>query len=79
MGSAAQKGGSKMQSHAWIRYAIREILGLLVMGVALFWSAGRIDWWAAWAALEDRTLQADLIGYSDYARRVRFRLLPGIW
>jgi len=21
------------------------------MGVALFWSAGRIDWWAAWAAI----------------------------
>ncbi len=33
------------------RYAIRETLGLAVMGVALFWSAGRIDWWAAWAAL----------------------------
>lgn len=30
-------------------------------------------------ALEDRTLQAELEGYSDYARRVRYRLLPGIW
>jgi len=30
-------------------------------------------------ALEDRTLQAELIGYADYARRVRYRLLPGIW
>jgi hypothetical protein len=27
------------------RYAIREAMGLVVMGVALFWSAGRIDWW----------------------------------
>jgi len=34
-----------------VRYAIRETLGLLVMGAALFWSAGRIDWWPAWAAL----------------------------
>ena len=33
------------------RYAIRETLGLVVMGVALFWSAGRIDWWPAWAAI----------------------------
>jgi protein-S-isoprenylcysteine O-methyltransferase Ste14 len=33
------------------RYAIRETLGLVVMGVALFWSAGRVDWWPAWAAL----------------------------
>jgi protein-S-isoprenylcysteine O-methyltransferase Ste14 len=30
-------------------------------------------------ALEDRTLQAELTGYVDYARQVRYRLLPGIW
>jgi protein-S-isoprenylcysteine O-methyltransferase Ste14 len=30
-------------------------------------------------ALEDRTLQAELPGYADYARRVRARLLPGVW
>jgi protein-S-isoprenylcysteine O-methyltransferase Ste14 len=28
---------------------------------------------------EDRLLQAELPGYADYARRTRFRLLPGIW
>ena len=33
------------------RYIVREVMGLVVMGVALFWSAGRIDWWPAWAAL----------------------------
>lgn len=30
-------------------------------------------------ALEDRTLQAELPGYAEYAARVRFRLLPGVW
>jgi protein-S-isoprenylcysteine O-methyltransferase Ste14 len=30
-------------------------------------------------ALEDRTLQEKLDGYSDYAKQVRYRLLPGIW
>ena len=29
--------------------------------------------------LEDETLQNELAGYRDYARRVRQRLLPGIW
>lgn len=29
--------------------------------------------------LEDRTLQAELKGYPDYAADVRFRLLPGVW
>ena len=30
-------------------------------------------------ALEDRTLQDELAGYREYARRVRYRLLPGVW
>jgi protein-S-isoprenylcysteine O-methyltransferase Ste14 len=29
--------------------------------------------------LEDRTLQDELAGYSEYAGRVRYRLLPGVW
>ncbi len=49
------------------------------------------SWWAIAAAglcaallilrtaLEDRTLQAELSGYADYARQVRYRLLPGVW
>jgi protein-S-isoprenylcysteine O-methyltransferase Ste14 len=30
-------------------------------------------------ALEDKTLQEELDGYSDYAKQVRSRLIPGIW
>ena len=30
-------------------------------------------------SLEDRTLQSELVGYAEYATRVRYRLLPGIW
>lgn len=30
-------------------------------------------------ALEDKTLQEELEGYRDYAARVRYRLLPGVW
>ena len=29
--------------------------------------------------LEDRMLQVELPGYADYAKRVRFRLIPGVW
>jgi protein-S-isoprenylcysteine O-methyltransferase Ste14 len=29
--------------------------------------------------LEDRTLQNELPGYEEYAQRVRYRLLPGVW
>ena len=28
---------------------------------------------------EDALLRAELDGYADYARRTRFRLMPGIW
>ncbi len=49
------------------------------------------SWWAlipglfaaafisARAAFEDRLLQSSLPGYPEYARKVRYRLLPGIW
>ncbi|MDL1943601.1 isoprenylcysteine carboxylmethyltransferase family protein [Chloroflexi bacterium CFX2] len=30
-------------------------------------------------APEDRTVQEELTGYKDYAGRVRFHLLPGVW
>jgi protein-S-isoprenylcysteine O-methyltransferase Ste14 len=29
--------------------------------------------------LEDRTLRAELAGYDEYAQRVPYRLLPGLW
>jgi protein-S-isoprenylcysteine O-methyltransferase Ste14 len=60
---------------------------LLMAGIAL--SLG--SWWALIGSgvgavilvirtiLEERTLGAELPGYTDYTRRVRFRLLPGIW
>ena len=49
------------------------------------------SWWAlipasvvvaltiARTALEDRTLQNELPGYSEYAQRTRYRLVPGMW
>ncbi len=40
-----------MNTKLILRYAVRETLGIVVMGMALFWSAGQIDWWPAWASL----------------------------
>jgi protein-S-isoprenylcysteine O-methyltransferase Ste14 len=49
------------------------------------------SWWAVLPALamiphvalrtwlEDRTLQRELDGYAEFARRTRYRLLPGVW
>ena len=60
----------------------------------LFWAATPVALGTLWAfipallmiaaviirtALEDRTLQAELSGYKEYTRRVRYRLLPGVW
>ncbi len=64
-------------------------VGLILFELAI--SALLASWWALLAgglcamliilrtALEDRTLQAELPGYADYARQVRYRLLPGVW
>jgi protein-S-isoprenylcysteine O-methyltransferase Ste14 len=45
---------------------------LIPMAVALIIAAIR-------TALEDQTLQEELPGYGDYALRVRYRLIPGIY
>lgn len=49
------------------------------------------SWWSAAPAavmallfirrivIEDRTLQDELDGYKDYAQRVRYRVVPGVW
>jgi protein-S-isoprenylcysteine O-methyltransferase Ste14 len=34
----------------------------------------------AWRLLdEEKVLRRDLPGYADYCRKVRYRLIPGIW
>ena len=30
-------------------------------------------------ALEDRTLRDELAGYAEYAKKVCYRLVPGVW
>jgi protein-S-isoprenylcysteine O-methyltransferase Ste14 len=30
-------------------------------------------------ALEDKTLMEELPGYREYAQKVQYRLIPGIW
>ncbi len=45
--------------------AIPAIIGLVIV--------------VARTALEDKTLQEELPGYRDYARRTRYRLIPGLW
>ncbi len=36
-------------------------------------------WVVVRTAVEDRTLRSELEGYEAYARRVRYRLVPGLW
>ncbi len=73
--------------YAVIRHPGYAAAFLLVVGMALALGS----YWALIPAvitcmilvvrtiLEDRTLQAELPGYREYAQRVRSRLIPGIW
>jgi protein-S-isoprenylcysteine O-methyltransferase Ste14 len=61
-----------MDTRLVARYAIRETLGIVGMGVALFWSAGQIDWWPAWATL------AVMLAWITATAIVIFRLNPGL-
>ena len=40
-----------MNTKIIVRFALRETMGVILMGVALFWSAGEIGWLPAWALL----------------------------
>jgi protein-S-isoprenylcysteine O-methyltransferase Ste14 len=73
--------------YAWVRhpaYAIGLVL-LPASGLALgSWAATAVALLGLplllWRTIgEDRLLRAELDGYEAYARRVRWRLLPGVW
>ena len=73
--------------YRWVRHPgyVASILVELAVPIMLG------SWWALIAGgvsaglfivrtrLEDRTLLAELTGYPEYARLVRYRLLPGVW
>jgi protein-S-isoprenylcysteine O-methyltransferase Ste14 len=52
-----------MRKKLIVFYFIDSILSLTGMGVALFWSAGRIIWWQAWAALGVMAVWLAVTGY----------------
>jgi protein-S-isoprenylcysteine O-methyltransferase Ste14 len=59
----AQFGFALMLASAWALIPAALVAALVILRTAL----------------EDRTLRAELPGYQDYAARVHYRLLPGIW
>ena len=73
--------------YAWVRHPMYSGTVLFFVGMPLLLGS----WWgvalsplfivlfAVRAGIEERTLLAGLPGYADYAARVRYRLLPGVW
>jgi protein-S-isoprenylcysteine O-methyltransferase Ste14 len=47
--------------------------------LALLPASAGLSLWIVRTYLEDRTLHKELDGYIQYASRVRWRLIPGIW
>jgi len=73
--------------YRWVRHP--GYVGTIVLLLATPIMLG--SWWAlipggisvllivVRTALEDRMLRVELPGYTDYARQVRYRLVPGLW
>jgi protein-S-isoprenylcysteine O-methyltransferase Ste14 len=61
-----------LDTKLFVRYCIREAAGLTVMGVASFWSAGRVDWWPAWATL------VVMLGWILATSIIILRVQPGL-
>jgi protein-S-isoprenylcysteine O-methyltransferase Ste14 len=73
--------------YAFVRHPMYSSIMLFFAGVPLLLGS----WWgfafaplffvlfAIRTGIEERVLIAGLPGYADYAARVRYRLLPGLW
>ena len=73
--------------YAWVRHPMYSGTILFFVGVPLLLGS----WWgvalsplfvilfAIRSGIEERALIAGLPGYADYTRRVRYRLVPGLW
>ena len=73
--------------YAWVRHPMYSGIMLFFFGVPLLVGS----WWGLLiaplfavlfvvrAGIEERALVAGLPGYADYAARVRYRLVPGVW
>jgi protein-S-isoprenylcysteine O-methyltransferase Ste14 len=82
-GQAVETGGPYrfVRHPGYVGYIVSTLATPLLLG----------SWWAmvpaalltggmiVRTALEDRTLQEELEGYTEYAARVRYRLVPGVW
>lgn len=55
-----------------IALALGSVWALIPAGLALLLLIVRTRW-------EDQMLQAELAGYKEYAQRVRFKWVPGVW
>jgi protein-S-isoprenylcysteine O-methyltransferase Ste14 len=73
--------------YAHVRHPMYSGMILFFAGVPLllgsWWGLVMVPLFIALFAIririEERTLREGLPGYSDYVRRVRYRLLPGVW
>ena len=63
-GAAVYFVGIALLLGSWYAVAIAVVL-IALFGLRAVW--------------EENTLKAELAGYSDYAQRVRYRLIPGVW
>jgi protein-S-isoprenylcysteine O-methyltransferase Ste14 len=85
----AERGHHVVSSgpYAFVRHPMYSAAILFMVGVALLLGS----WWGTAMSpiflvlfglrtrIEEDTLMAGLPGYADYAARVRYRLVPGIW
>ncbi len=73
--------------YAIIRHPLYSASSFLVVGMAFamgsYWALVPVGFGAVViiirTVLEDSMLQRELAGYADYASRVRYRLIPGLW
>ena len=77
-----QSGPYKYVRHpGYVSFILSSVFSQLIIGslLALIPVAIVISLFIIRTLLEDKTLQLELPGYREYAKKVKYRLFPGIW
>ncbi len=75
-------GPYRIVRHPMYAGAVLWLLGMPLL-LGSWWGVAAVPFMTAGLALralgEERLLRRELTGYEEYARKVRFRLIPGVW
>ena len=83
-----------MNTKLFIQAITKYVLGVLIVGGLLFIPAKSFEYWNGWLFMgllfipiiigkriknEEKVLEKDLKGYTEYKKKVKYKVIPFVW